>query len=73
MGKKLNENGMIGKEVYLKNENFKEIQNKHYKEKKNCLKDKECIIIMDLKQNFVLGKDTIETNHDFYKKNMYHV
>ena len=64
----LNNNELIDKKVYLKHDKLKEIQNKHYKIKKDGLKDKECIIVMDFKQNFVLGKGPIETNHDFYNK-----
>ena len=64
----LNNNELIDKKAYIKHDRFKEIQNKHYKLKKEDLKDKKCIIVMDFKQNFVLGKGPIETNHDFYNK-----
>ena len=66
--KQLNENELIDKQAYLRHDKFKEKQNKHYKLKKDGLKDKECIIVMDLIQNFVLDKGPKETNHDFYNK-----
>ena len=59
---------MIDKEAYLRHDKFKGIQNKNYNLKKDVLKDKEYIIVMDFKQNFVLGKGPIETSHDFYNK-----
>ena len=69
MGKNhLKENEKLDKEIYLKHEMFKYLQNSHFKEKRDNLKEKECIIIMDFKQNIILGKGPIETNHDFYNK-----
>ena len=69
IGKKnLNDNQQKDIEFYLKHESFKNLHHKNFSEKKENLKENECMIIMDFKQNFILGKGPVETNYDFYNK-----
>ena len=64
----LNDDEKLQKDIFLKHEKFKQIQNENYKGQLEKLDDNECIVIMDFKQNIELGKGPIETNHDFYNK-----
>lgn len=63
----LNESEKMDYEIYNQHHFFQEIQNKSYNETINNLKDNECVIIMDFKQNFIIGKGPIETCNDYYQ------
>ena len=56
------------KKAYLLHQNFKETQYENYKNNINLLKNNECMVIMDFKQNLVSGKGPIETSNDYYNK-----
>ena len=66
--RKLNEIEKRDKEVFIQHEHYKNLQKSSYNEMVNNLTVGECVVVMDFKQNFILGKGPIETNHDFYHK-----
>ena len=68
--KNLNNEQKLDKEAYFKHEMFVNDQKIRYKNIKENLKDNECIIIMDFKQNLTLGMGPIQTSNDYYNKEM---
>ena len=53
------------------NSKFNQFQKKLYNKNIENMDEKSCLLIVDFKQNFKLGKSPVETNRDFYyKKNI---
>jgi len=55
-------------EEYLKHKIFKDLQKNSFKQQKASLKEGECIILMDYKENFRLGGGPCEIRKVFYPK-----
>ncbi|PVU99307.1 hypothetical protein BB559_000824 [Furculomyces boomerangus] len=55
-------------EIYNNHINIKSIQEESYKKLVQNLKNGECVLIMDFKENFRLGSGPIKTSTDFYSK-----
>ena len=66
--KKGNENEFEKIEYYKIHLKLNGEQKKNFKEKLNSLKEKECLLIMDFKENFKIGGGPVESSQIFYNK-----
>ena len=70
-GKKLEKKNDTKNEKYIYYQNHRDLnrnQKLKFKEKVNELKERECFVIMDFKENFKIGGGPVESSQIFYNK-----